>query len=110
MDGIQFASQLAAGCMSENSILLNCRFVSTMLLTVSSDSMVWHFDKIMFLLCFKAAKNTRNAKPFNMVVEFRLDLICDKNDATHRLSLRAHCHWVPGASRGVVFIDFHWFS
>ena len=41
-----------------------------------SDSLVLHFStKFRFLLCFKAANKTRNAKPFNVVVEFRLDLL-----------------------------------
>ena len=41
-----------------------------------SDALVLHFDtKFKFLLCFEAAKKTRNAKPFNVVVEFRLDLL-----------------------------------
>ena len=75
-----------------------------------SDSLVLHFDtKFRFLLCFEAAKKTRNAKPFNAVVEFPLDLlygdpIGDKNDATHR-------HWKPGVSilgaRGVQGSLFH---
>ena len=41
-----------------------------------SDSLVLHFDtKFRFLLCFEAAKKTRNAKPCNMVVEIRIDVL-----------------------------------
>ena len=41
-----------------------------------SGSLVLHFDtKFRCLLCFEAAKKMRNAKPFNVVVEFRLDLL-----------------------------------
>ena len=31
--------------------------------------------EFMFVDCFEATKKTRNEKPFNLVVEFRLDLL-----------------------------------
>ena len=41
-----------------------------------SDSLVSYFDtKFRSLLCFEAAEKTRVATAFNVVVEFRLDLL-----------------------------------
>ena len=92
--------------------------VSVILLMVF-DSLVLHFDtQLGFLLCFEAAKKTRNAKPFNVVVEFRLDLLWGPDWWQKR------CHASPLEARGVhiggqgcpgklfslTFIGFHWFQ
>ena len=61
-----------------------------------SDSLVLHFDtQFKFLLWFEAAKKTRNAKPFDVVVEFRLDLLWGPDWRQKR------CHASPLEARGV---------
>ena len=82
------------------------------ILLMVSDSLVLHFDtNLSFLPCFKAAKKTRNAKPCNMVVELRIDLLRGPNLWQKR------CHTSPIAlsslpvgARGVQGSCFHWFS
>ena len=78
-----------------------------------------HFDtKCRFLLCFEAAKKTRNAKPCNMVVEFRLDLLWGSDwwqKRCHALQLEARGVHIggqecPGKLFSLIFMGFHWFQ
>ena len=75
--GIGFAAQFGCGLhISKVNVLDFGMLVFFGILLMVSDSLVLHFDtKFRFLVCFEAAKKTRNAKPFNVVVEFRLDLL-----------------------------------
>ena len=82
------------------------------ILLMVSGSLVLHFDTdLSFLLCFKAVKKTRNAKPFNMVVEFCIDLLRGPDLWQKR------CHASPIAQSslplgawGIQASCFHWFS
>ena len=89
------------------------------ILLMVSDSFASHFDtKFRFLLCFEAAKKTRNTKPFNVVVEFCLDLLWGP------VWWQKRCHASPLEARGIhiggqgcpgklfswIFIGFHWFQ
>ena len=82
------------------------------ILLMVSDALVLHFDtKFRFLLCFEAAKKTRNAKPFNMVVEFRIDLLRGPD----LWQKRCHASFIalsslPLGARGSQGSCFHWSS
>ena len=57
-----------------------------------SGSLVMHFDtNLSFLPCFKADKSMRNAKPFNMVVEFRIDSVEGTRYVTKTVPRIAYC-------------------
>ena len=74
--GIGFVAQFGCGLHTSEVNLLDFE-ISVFLIFCSSffDWLVLYFDTyLMYLLHFEATKKTRNEKPCNMVVEFRLDL------------------------------------
>ena len=84
-----------------------------------SGSLVLYFDTdLSFLPCFRAAKKTLNAKPFNMVVEFRIDPVEGTRYAryvTKTIPRIAYCFELiaigclghPGELFSLIFIGFH---
>ena len=82
------------------------------ILLMVSGSLVMHFDtNLSFLPCFKADKNTCNAKPFNMGVKFCIDLLRGPDLWQKR------CHASPIAQSslplgawGIQASCFHWLS
>ena len=110
---------LVADCISQKSIRLILRFQCFFILLTVSHSLGLHFDtKCKFLLCFEAAKKTRNAKPCNMVVEFRLDLLWGPDwwqKRCHASQLEARGVHIggqecPGKLFSLIFIGFHGFQ
>ena len=81
-----------------------------------SGSLVLYFDTdLSFLPCFRAAKKTLNAKPFNMVVDFRIDPVEGTRYVTKTIPRIAYCFELiaigclghPGQLFSLILISFH---
>ena len=82
------------------------------ILWMVSGSLVLYFDThFMHLFCFEAIEETRNEKPCNMVVEFRLDLPWGPDWWQKRCRALpiAYCQLKPGTLFSLILLIFHRF-